>query len=127
MSAPYFATVIFDCDSTLSAIEGVDELAGAHREEIERLTHRAMRGGVALEDVYAERLAIIRPGREAVEALGQRYIDHLVPEAREVVSALRDLGVTIQILSGGFAPAVRVVGAYLGIAMDRDCCRGPPL
>jgi phosphoserine phosphatase len=32
------AAVVFDCDSTLSAIEGIDELAAGRRDEVEALT-----------------------------------------------------------------------------------------
>ena len=38
MTTPRFHTVIFDCDSTLSAIEGIDELAAGRRREIAALT-----------------------------------------------------------------------------------------
>ena len=48
---PKFRTVIFDCDSTLSAIEGIDELAVDCREDVERLTDAAMRGRIPLEEV----------------------------------------------------------------------------
>ena len=41
---PKFRTVLFDCDSTLSAIEGIDELAVHCRDEVEQLTDAAMRG-----------------------------------------------------------------------------------
>ena len=64
---PGFRTVIFDCDSTLSAIEGIEELAVAHREEIARLTDLAMQGAVPLEEVYGRRLDLIRPSRQEVE------------------------------------------------------------
>ena len=46
-SAPPYGTIAFDCDSTLSAIEGIDELAaiaGVTRESVERLTAQAMAG-----------------------------------------------------------------------------------
>ncbi len=104
--------MLFDCDSTLSAIEGIDELAGAHRREIERLTDAAMRGEIALEEIYGERLALIRPTRSQVDALGQRYIDALVPDARETIAALRAEGITVRVISGGvYQAVVRLVHA----------------
>lgn len=114
-----FATVVFDCDSTLSAIEGIDELAAAHRAEVAALTDAAMRGEVALEDVYGRRLAVVRPTRAAVEALGRRYVERLVPGARETVAALRAAGVDVRVVSGGLLPAVRAVAVALGIPEDR--------
>jgi phosphoserine phosphatase len=113
-----FRTVVFDCDSTLSAIEGVDELAGAHHAEVAALTDAAMRGEIRLEDVYGRRLALIQPTRAQVEALGTRYVDTLVPDARAVVAALRGAGVAVRVMSGGLLPAVLALGAALGLAAD---------
>ena len=113
--SPAFASVIFDCDSTLSAIEGIEELASAHREDVERLTEAAMRGEVPLEQVYGRRLELIRPTRSAVEALGRRYIEALVPGARETVAGLLDAGVDVRVLSGGLRPPVVDVARALGL------------
>jgi phosphoserine phosphatase len=112
-ASPGFATVVFDCDSTLCSIEGIDELAGPHATEIQALTDAAMAGTIPLEDVYGRRLAIIRPTRDAVDALGRLYVSTLVPDARETVAALRWLGKTVRILSGGLLPAVLDVARAL--------------
>jgi len=112
---PPYRTCLFDCDSTLSAIEGIDELAGPWRLEIEQLTRRAMSGELPLESVYGLRLERIRPRREAVEALGARYVERLVPGARELCAALRFLGKRVGIVSGGLAPAVLTLGRALGL------------
>lgn len=114
-SPPPYRTILFDCDSTLSAIEGIDELAGPLRGEIEVLTRRAMAGELALEAVYGLRLEKIRPRREDVQALGARYVAELVPGARELVAALRSLGKRVCIVSGGLAPAVAEVGRALAL------------
>ncbi len=113
-----FASIVFDCDSTLARVEGIDELAGPHAEEIRALTERAMEGTLALEEVYGRRLDIIRPTRARVEALGRDYVAALVPDARETVAALRFLGKTVRVVSGGLLPAVLAVAAELGIAED---------
>lgn len=114
-----FASVVFDCDSTLVRIEGIDELAGPFREQITALTHAAMRGEVPLEEVYGRRLALIRPTRAQVNAVGRMYVQTLMPDAREVVAALRWLEKDVRILSGGVRPAVDAVAAELGISPDR--------
>lgn len=116
---PRFRTVIFDCDSTLSAIEGIEELAREHREEVSRLTTLAMNGGIALEQVYGRRLDLIRPGRADLVAVGEQYIRALVPGAAATVRRLRQAGVVVQVLSGGLAPAVRMIAAHLEIPADR--------
>jgi phosphoserine phosphatase len=111
-----FRTVIFDCDSTLTALEGIDDLAVGHRQEIARLTALAMAGAVPLEEVYGRRLDLIKPSRARVERIGRRYIEALVPGARETVQSLHDAGMAVQILSGGLAPAVRVLARHLGMS-----------
>lgn len=110
-----FNTVVFDCDSTLSTIEGIEELAHKHRAEIEALTEEAMRGTIPLEQVYGRRLDLVRPPRGRVLALGQRYIDTLVPDAAETVRALRSEGIQVRIISGGLKPAVLAVARALGL------------
>jgi phosphoserine phosphatase len=112
---PRFATVIFDCDSTLSAVEGIDELAGPHREASSALTNAAMRGELRLEDVYGRRLELIRPSRAQIEALGRLYVERLVPDARETIAALRAEGIAVRIVSGGLLPAVRAVARAVGV------------
>ncbi len=110
-----FQTVIFDCDSTLTAVEGIDELARGHRPEIERLTHMAMSGELRLEQVYARRLDLIRPTAAEVARVGALYIERVVPGAEETVRILRQERVKVRVLSGGLAPAVRVLARHLGI------------
>lgn len=109
---------MFDCDSTLSAVEGIDELAGTHRAAIAALTDAAMRGDLRLEQVYGERLALVRPSRAHLEALGRLYVDRLVPDARETIAALRAEGVGVRIVSGGLLPAVLAVARAVGVPDD---------
>jgi len=113
--APRYGSVVFDCDSTLSAVEGIDELAGPRRAEVARLTDAAMLGEIPLEAVYGRRLDLIRPTRAQVDALAHQYIAALVPDAPAVIDALRGEGVAVRIMSGGLLPAVAAVAAHLGI------------
>jgi len=115
---PRFGSVVFDCDSTLSAVEGIDELAGGARAQIEALTDAAMRGEVPLQDVYGRRLELARPSRERVAALGRRYVEALVPGARDAVRALCAGGVQVRVVSGGLLPAVLVLTRELGLSDD---------
>lgn len=111
---PRFGTVVFDCDSTLSAVEGIDEL-GAGRPEIAELTAAAMRGEVPLEQVYGRRLDLVQPTRERVEALGRHYVEALVPEARETIKALLAARVVVRVVSGGILPSVLMMTRVLGL------------
>jgi phosphoserine phosphatase len=116
---PRFRTVVFDCDSTLSTIEGVDELAVEHRASIAALTQRAMRGEVSLESVYGARLDLIRPDRTALAALALAYIATAIPDARATIRALQAGGVAVHILSGGFRQAIVPFATWLGLS-DAD-------
>jgi phosphoserine phosphatase len=119
-----FRSVVFDCDSTLVSVEGIDELAGAARAEVQALTDAAMEGTVPLEEVYGRRLALIRPSRARVEALGDAYVRALVPGARETVAALLAAGREVRVVSGGVTPAVEAVSAALGLAPERVAAVG---
>jgi phosphoserine phosphatase len=112
-----FELIIFDCDSTLSAIEGIDELARwqGRAEQVAELTNRAMNGDVPLEDVYGERLELLKPTREQLRQLGQLYRRHLLPGADQVITALQAAGRQVFIVSGGLAEAVLAFGATLGV------------
>ena len=116
---PRFRTVLFDCDSTLSAIEGIDELAVHCRDDVEQLTDAAMRGHIPLEEVYGRRLRLVQPTRAAVEALGREYVARLVPDAVETVAALHAGGVEVRIISGGLLPAVLAVARAVSIDASR--------
>lgn len=118
MPSPRFRTVIFDCDSTLSAIEGIDELAAGRREEIAGLTASAMSGALPLESVYGARLAIIRPSRARIAALAEQYVATAVPGARETVRGLREGGVEVRIVSGGIRQAILPFAEWLGLGTD---------
>lgn len=112
---PPYACVVFDCDSTLSAIEGIDELAGSRGAEIAALTARAMSGELALEDVYGARLALLEPSRADVQRVAELYTQRAVPHAAELVAALRALGKRVVVVSGGLREAVEPFARDLGI------------
>jgi len=111
--------VIFDCDSTLSAIEGIDELARlrgpALFAQVEAQTTAAMEGKIPVEEVFGRRLALIRPHRTEVQQIGQLYIEQIEPTARATIAALKVAGWTPLILSGGFTPVIAPLAVCLGI------------
>lgn len=111
--------LIFDCDSTLSAIEGIDELArdkGADIfTEVENLTNAAMNGEVAIDEIFSRRLDIIQPDRATADAVGKLYIDHIEPTALETITLLRNQGWHVVIISGGFTQVIEPLAAHLGI------------
>ena len=69
---PPYGTIVFDCDSTLSAMEGIEVLASAaHAAEIARLTAAAMNGTIPIDEVFGRRLDLIRPTQHDVERIGR--------------------------------------------------------
>ncbi|MCS7070219.1 MAG: HAD-IB family phosphatase [Anaerolinea sp.] len=112
--------VFFDCDSTLSTIEGIDELARFKGKawRVSVLTQKAMDGELDLGEVYGKRLQAIRPTRGQLKAIEERYWETLVPDAEAVLAALRFLGKTVFIISGGLAEAVRGFGKRLGVPVE---------
>ena len=112
-----FDLIFFDCDSTLSTIEGIDELARLKGKEwrVGLLTEKAMNGDLDLEAVYGKRLRAIRPTRGELKAIEERYWETIVTDAQAVLDALRALKKEVFIISGGLAEAVRGFGKRLGV------------
>jgi phosphoserine phosphatase len=120
---PRFAAVVWDVDSTLTRVEGVEWLAERRGDAIAAavaaMTTRAMDGTVALDAVYGERLALVRPTRADVAALADAYAASAVAGAREALAALRAAGLRLAIVSGGVRQAVLPFAEVLGFT-DRD-------
>lgn len=112
--------LLLDCDSTLSAIEGIDEMARLAGPQVfaavEAMTRDAMEGRVPIGEVMPRRLELIRPTRATVAAVGQLYIEHIEPDAAAALHAARSAGWTPVIVSGGFVEAIRPLADHLGIA-----------
>jgi phosphoserine phosphatase len=120
---PRFATVIFDVDSTLCALEGIDWLAEQRGTEIAtesaQLTARAMAGEMPIEAVYTRRLARIRPTIDELSALADVYRSTMQPGAAELVATLHRAGCHVHLLSGGLRVAIVPMAQQLGIPNDR--------
>ena len=114
---PPFNAIAFDCDSTLSSIEGIDELArraGLGRD-MQRLTADAMEGRTKLESVYGQRLEQVRPSRTAIRLLGNLYISRMVPGAGSTIGTLKRLEKKVFVVSGGIREAVEALAERLEI------------
>lgn len=118
---PPFSAFYFDCDSTLSTVEGVDELLRIlpeeQRNELRDLTRRAMEGSLPLDRVYETRLSAIAPTRAQLATVGEVYAAHLTEGAETVLAALRFLGKEVGIVSGGLELPVRVLAGRLGVPL----------
>jgi phosphoserine phosphatase len=111
--------LLFDCDSTLSAIEGIDELGRLRGSEVfkavEDMTTQAMDGSTPMESIFAKRLDMIKPTLKELESIGQKYIQQVEPTAVDTIKKLKAAGWTVIIVSGGFTQAIRPLAQYLGI------------
>ena len=112
-----FDIICFDCDSTLSKIEGIDELAkrAGVGDELAQLTNAAMNGDLALEAIYAKRLALIKPCRADIEWLSNLYIRELVDGVEVVFRKLTEHHKIIHIISGGLLAAILPLANVLNI------------
>lgn len=111
--------MVVDVDSTLCAIEGIDWLAArrddALRDRVARTTERAMRGEIAVEDVYAERLNAVRPSYEEIVELGRAYVDRIEPGAAESLAKLTNAGIRVVLVTGGMREAILPLAEALGL------------
>lgn len=111
--------IVFDCDSTLSSIEGVDELARFKGQEVfeqvEALTNQAMDGHIPLEEVFRRRMDLIRPSQSDLDHIAEQYKQTLASGVQELIQQLQQSGWTVVVVSGGLYPPVKAVAEHLGI------------
>jgi phosphoserine phosphatase len=110
-----FRFLFFDVDSTLVTIEGIDVLGGGN-PEIAKLTDAAMNGEIPLDQVYAKRLDMIRPTRDAVEQLAKQYRESIVDGVEEIFRTLKDAGAQIHLVTAGITQAIQPLASHLGVA-----------
>lgn len=120
---PRFKTVIFDVDSTLCALEGIDWLAERRGSEIAaesaQLTAQAMAGDIPIEAVYTRRLARIRPTAGELIGLSEAYQNALQPDAAALIATLHRASCEVHLLSGGLRIAIVPIALQLGIPTER--------
>jgi len=97
------ALAVFDLDSTLIAEETIDELAKEMgvSDKVQALTKLAMAGDLGFRDALYERVATLDGlPVSALESVKERAT--CTPGALETVRALKRLGCTTAVVSGGF-------------------------
>lgn len=114
------SAIVFDCDGTLSSIEGIDFLAKNNGvgDVVKSLTSTAMDKSGLNPVLYQKRLDLVFPRREQVHALGHQYFAHRVPDISDVINLLKRLNKAIYLISAGVNPAVRMFGEMLQIHPD---------
>jgi phosphoserine phosphatase len=118
-----FVSVVFDVDSTLAGIEGIDWLVDrrgfAVADQVRTLTSDAMAGRVPLDEVYCRRLELIAPTRAELAALADAYVDAVAPGAADLMARLRAMMVEVTLVSGGIRDAILPLARSLGVAEER--------
>jgi len=114
-------TLLFDFDSTLVTIEGIDELARmkGKYQEVSQLTRLAMEGELAFEDVFYRRLEVIQPTGKDLDQLSELYQRSLVPDAITTIHRLREAGLDIGVVTGAYRQAIVSTAKILGIEPEK--------
>lgn len=109
--------ICFDCDGTLSAIEGINELARYANvtDKVEALTTIAMSETGINPSIYSERLNLIYPTRQHLITLAKEYFASCAPDIAEVIQMYQRLNKAVYIVSAGMNPAVTLFGEMLQI------------
>lgn len=111
--------LLVDCDSTLSELEGIDELARLRGDEVfaqvEEATRLAMDGSIPIDSVFSRRLELIRPTKQDCEKIGQDYIARAMPGVKDALDEARADGWTVVIVSGGFVQCIEPLAKWLQI------------
>ena len=120
MRWPHYEHIFFDCDSTLTTVEGIDVLAdyAGKKWRVEVLTKAAMDGDLDLGEVYGKRLQAVRPTHEQIRSIRQAYKRNIVEDATAVIQTLQALGHKVYIISGGLEEPVREFGIFLGVPKE---------
>ncbi|MCM2356510.1 MAG: phosphoserine phosphatase SerB, partial [Arenimonas sp.] len=118
-----FKLIAFDMDSTLINIECVDEIADAagRKEEVAAITEAAMRGEIAdYKESLRRRVALLRG--VTVADMEQVYTQRLQlnPGAERLVRTLKEAGLKILLVSGGFTFFTDRIRDRLGIHYTRS-------
>lgn len=112
--------IFFDCDGTLSLIEGIDTLAYLNGvgEEVSAITNRCMADtGMTMAD-YQARLELVKPTEQQMQLIGELYIKNVTPAARDVIHFFQQNGKEVYIISAGIKSALLPFANYLGIASE---------
>ncbi len=99
-----FGLIAMDMDSTLLAIESIDEIADMHnvKPQVAAITLQTMRGEISFEESLTRRTALLQGLHE--DALQKVYDERvrLSPGAEKMLKQAKASGLKTMVLSGGF-------------------------
>ncbi|VUC30359.1 unnamed protein product [Clonostachys rosea] len=112
--------VVFDMDSTLITQEVIDLLAETIKdppnlaERVAEITHRAMLGELEFDASFRERVRLLK-GLPATIFEDLRPVLDVTNGVKELIRALKRLGIKVAVLSGGFLPLTGWLAGELGL------------
>jgi phosphoserine phosphatase len=116
-----FGLLVMDMDSTLIAIECIDEIADMQglKPQVAAITGAAMRGEIDFAESLRRRVALLEGLDEA--ALQRVYDERLQlnPGAAIMLAKLKECGIRTLLVSGGFAFFTERLKARLGLDYTR--------
>ncbi len=99
-----FGLIAMDMDSTLLAIESIDEIADMHnvKPQVSAITQSTMRGDISFAESLTRRTALLKGLPQ--EALQQVYDERvcLNPGAEKMLQRMQSLGIKTMVISGGY-------------------------
>ncbi|HIE30940.1 MAG TPA: phosphoserine phosphatase SerB [Methanosarcinales archaeon] len=108
--------VVFDMDSTLIDAETIDELAAIAGvgDQVAEITRQAMNGELDYGEALRRRVSLLKGlSIERANAVVDRL--PLMPGAKELVDAVREMGLTTAMVTCGFMISARHIRDMLGI------------
>lgn len=119
-----YKNIIFDLDSTLVRIEGLDELARRKGKYhvVSKLTKLSMEGKISFQKSMIKKMEIISPSRNDLAWLGEKYKRNLVPGSKKLIRRLNELNKNTFLVTGNFKPAVLPLARYLCISERNVYC-----
>ncbi len=112
-----FRLIAMDMDSTLLAIESIDEIADMHgmKPRVAEITQRTMRGEIVFEESLRQRTALLQDLDE--DALQQVYDNRvrLSPGAERMLQQVKKAGIRTMVISGGFTFFTERIKTRLGL------------
>ncbi|MEK7594992.1 MAG: HAD-IB family phosphatase [Patescibacteria group bacterium] len=112
-----FKNFVFDCDSTLTQVEGLDELASIKglNGQVCALTKFAMDGFLTFNESFVQRVDLIKPTQKELEDLALKYMQKKVRGVGTLVTLIKKRGGNVFILSGGIKTVLDIFGRHIGV------------
>ncbi len=112
-----FRLIAMDMDSTLLAIESIDEIADMHdiKPQVAAITQQTMRGEISFEESLTRRTQLLQGLHE--DALQKVYDERvrLSPGAEKMLQQAKQAGIKTMVISGGFTFFTERIKTRLGL------------